>query len=134
MPETWSVLWTATPATSRFIGTIRLAIPTGASHLQLITIRPKDTITDGVEIRRSICLNFFCHAHTHLLRAERRSRAVSENRGGQIRDFNSHHRHRTQERGKIRARISREQFAKAGADLWLCRRNESRIETWRSRF
>jgi len=32
-----------------------LSYPNGASHLQLITIRPKDTITDGVEISGSIC-------------------------------------------------------------------------------
>jgi bifunctional DNA-binding transcriptional regulator/antitoxin component of YhaV-PrlF toxin-antitoxin module len=36
-----------------------------------------------------------------LLRAERRSRAISENRGGQIWNFNSHHRYRTPERRKI---------------------------------
>ena len=52
MPETWSVLWTATPATSRFIGTARLAILMGASRSRLITIRPPDTITNGVEIER----------------------------------------------------------------------------------
>src|ERR1039458_3892871 len=53
MPETWLVLWTATPATSIFIGTIRLTIPTGASQSQLITIHPQDTITNGVEIDHS---------------------------------------------------------------------------------
>ena len=52
MPEIWSVLWTATPATSIFIGTARLAIPMVAFQSQLITIRPQDMITNGVEIRR----------------------------------------------------------------------------------
>jgi len=40
-----------------------------------------------------------------LLRPERRSRAVSENGGGQIWNIHSHHRHRTPERRKIPARV-----------------------------
>ena len=56
MPEIWSALWTATPATSRFFGTARLAIPMEVSQSQLITIRPRDTITNGAEIKHSICL------------------------------------------------------------------------------
>src|ERR1700722_13788935 len=47
------------------------------------------------------------NVHTHLLCPERRSRAVSENRGGQNRHHNFAHRHRPPERRKIPARISR---------------------------
>ena len=60
MREIWSVSWTATSATSRFIGTARFAIPTGAFRSQLITIHPQDTITNGVEIRATViaCKSF----------------------------------------------------------------------------
>ena len=75
MPKTWSVLWTATPATSRFIGTARLAILMGASQSPLITIHRRITIINGVEIK---------NAHARLFRTERRSRAVSENHSAAI--------------------------------------------------
>jgi hypothetical protein len=62
------------------------------------------------KLNGSIALNLSHHALAHLLRIERRSRAVPENGGGQggcgASRFHSHHRHRTPERREIRSRIS----------------------------
>src|ERR1035438_8661316 len=46
-------------------------------------------------------------ATTHLLRPERRSRAVPENRGGQVRHHNFAHRHRPPEHFPVGVEVTR---------------------------
>ena len=72
---------------------------------------------------------------THLLRPERRSRAVPQDCGAASRRRHAHRRHRPRERREIGAKLARRApFARVSADLRFRRRPESRFETRRRGF